>query len=80
MKHAIRSEFRKLRTTRTGWGLLAGVAVLTALGAWGTLLGPNTVAGAALQTLPLFIAATVATTVMALVLGVRSYTDEARHG
>ena len=32
-------------TTRTVWGLLAGVVVLTGLGAWGTLLGPNTVPG-----------------------------------
>lgn len=80
MKQAIRSEFRKLRTTRTVWGLLAGVVVLTALGSWGTLVGPNTVSGAALQSLPLYIAATVATTVLAVVLGVRSYTDEARHG
>ena len=80
MKHAMRSEFRKLMTTRTVWGLLAGVVVLTGLGAWGTLLGPNTVAGARLETLPLFIAALVAVTVMAVVLGVRAYTDEARHG
>jgi ABC-2 type transport system permease protein len=74
------SEFRKLTTTRSVWGLLAGVVVLTGLGAWGTLLGPNTVAGAALATLPLFIAAVVAVTVMSVVLGVRAYTDEARHG
>ena len=80
MTYAIKSEFRKLMTTRSVWGLLAGVVVLTGLGAWGTLLGPNTVPGAALETLPLFIAAIVAVTVMALVLGVRAYTDEARHG
>ena len=39
MRYAMRSEFRKLMTTRTVWGLLAGVVVLTGLGAWGTLLG-----------------------------------------
>ena len=37
MNDVIRSEFRKLRTTRTAFGLLAGVVALTGLAIWGSL-------------------------------------------
>lgn len=81
MMHEIRSELRKLRTTRTIWGLLGAVAVLTALGAWGTLAGSDAeFAGARLEGLPVFLVATTVVAALAVVTGVRAYTDEARHG
>ena len=39
MNDVIRSEFRKLRTTRTAFGLLAGAVALTGLALWGSLSG-----------------------------------------
>ena len=37
MKEQIRSEYRKLRTTRSVWGLLAGLVALSGLATWGIL-------------------------------------------
>ena len=80
MKAQIASELRKLRTTRTVWGLIAGVVALSALGAWGILSSGGIAAGVPLVGLPVFIAGLTATVVLAVVMGTRSYTDEARHG
>lgn len=80
MKAQIASELRKLRTTRTVWGLLAGVVALSVLGAWGILSSGGVTAGATLAGLPVFLAGSTVTVVLAMVMGTRSYTDEARHG
>jgi ABC-type transport system involved in multi-copper enzyme maturation permease subunit len=81
MRHEIRSEFRKLRTTRTVWGLLGAVAALTGLGAWGVLAGSEAeFAGASLDGLPVFLVATTVVAALAVVAGVRAYTDEVRYG
>jgi ABC-2 type transport system permease protein len=80
MKDQIRSEFRKLRTTRSVWGLLAGLLALTGLATWGILANIDTGAVVALTSVPVFIELMVIVPVFVLVLGIRAYTDEARHG
>jgi hypothetical protein len=80
MKEAIRSEWLKLRTTRTAKGLLAGVLALTALASWGTLHETGPGAAGSVAGLPLFLVASWGVAVLTLVLGIRSVTDEVRHG
>lgn len=76
----ISSEARKLLTTRSVWGLLGGTIVLSGLAAWAvaahvSLTGPIGLAG-----LPGFQEMMALVPALVLVLGIRSYTDEARHG
>jgi ABC-2 type transport system permease protein len=78
MKHQIRSEYRKLRTTRTVWGLLAGLVALTGLATWGIIAHTSLGASAALTSLPVVVPLMMVVPIF--VLGVRAYTDEARHG
>jgi ABC-2 type transport system permease protein len=81
MRRQMRSEWRKIRTTRTVWGLLAGLVALIALAAIGALThappsrfrGPLT--SQALLGIPVF-----SLTIFSLVMGLRSFTDEFRHG
>jgi ABC-2 type transport system permease protein len=80
MKDQIRSEYRKLRTTRSVWGLLAGLAALTALATWGIIAHTSLGASAALTSLPVIVPLMMVVPIFTLVLGVRAYTDEARHG
>ncbi len=80
MKDQIRSEYRKLRTTRTIWGLLAGLVALSGLATWGILASTSLGVSAALTSLPVVVPLVMVVPVFALVLGVRAYTDEARHG
>lgn len=80
MKDQIRSEYRKLRTTRTVWGLLAGLVALTGLATWGIIAHTSLGASAALTSLPVVVPLMMVVPVFTLVLGVRAYTDEARHG
>ncbi|MGZ8632032.1 MAG: ABC transporter permease subunit [Actinomycetota bacterium] len=80
MKDQIRSEFRKLRTTRSVWGLFAGLLALTGLATWGILANIEVGAAVALTSLPVFLELMVIVPVFVLVLGIRAYTDEARHG
>ena len=51
MKDQIRSEYRKLRTTRTIWGLLAGLVALSGLATWGILASTSLGVSAALNAL-----------------------------
>jgi ABC-2 type transport system permease protein len=78
MNAVLRSEFRKLRTTRTAFGLLAGAVVLAGLALWGSLSSATPAELAAGLTAPFGYAGIVIMFVM--VLGIRSFTDEARHG
>ena len=80
MKEQIRSEYRKLRTTRTIWGLLAGLVALSGLATWGILASTHLGASVTLTSLPVIVPLVMVVPVFALVLGVRAYTDEARHG
>ena len=81
MKRQIVSEFRKLRTTRSAWGLLAGALALVALGVVGVLWESNDVVLARpMVAQPMFHVALSLTWVFVLILGVRSFTDEFRNG
>jgi ABC-type transport system involved in multi-copper enzyme maturation permease subunit len=81
MKNQIVSEIRKLRTTRSAWGLLTGSLGLVALGVVGVLWESTP----ASLTVPLaarsvtHVALSV-TWVFVLILGLRSFTDEFRNG
>ena len=81
MRNQIVSEMRKLRTTRSGWGLLIGSLGLVALGVVGVLWEstPATLA-APLASQPVTHVAISATWLFVLILGLRSFTDEFRNG
>ena len=81
MKQQIVSEFRKLRTTRSAWGLLAGSLALVALGVVGVLWESHRATLAApLAAQPMLHVAVSLTWVFVMILGVRSFTDEFRNG
>jgi ABC-2 type transport system permease protein len=81
MNDVIRSEFRKLRTTRTAFGLLAGTVALTGLALWGSLSSATPAELAAGLTSPFGYAGVVIIIMLfVMVLGIRSFTDEVRHG
>ena len=75
MRHQLISEFRKLWTTWTGWGLLIALLAVTAMGVVGVLLGKGPVTGLPFLNVPMGIA-----WAFVLILGLRSFTDEFRHG
>jgi len=81
MIDTIRSEFLKVRTTRTAGGLFAGLLLLAGLAMWGTLANatPEEL-GIALSSTQVIIGVLVVIPVFVLVLGIRSFTDEVRHG
>jgi ABC-2 type transport system permease protein len=81
MKEQIVSEFRKLTTTRTGLGLLAGLLAIVAFGSWavaGRVAGPDLALPLHVQ--PFLVVAVGALPAFALILGIRSFTDEFRNG
>ena len=81
MNDAIRSEFRKLRTTRTAFGLLAGAVVLDGARAWGSLGGATHAELAAGLSSPYgYAGVLIIVALFVLVFAIRSYTDEVRHG
>jgi len=81
MNAVLRSEFRKLRTTRTAFGLLAGAVLLAGLALWGSLSSATPAELAAGLTAPFGYAGIVIIVMLfVMVLGIRSFTDEARHG
>ena len=81
MNDVIRSEFRKLRTTRTAFALLAGAVVLTGLALWGALGSATHVELAAGLSSPYgYAGVLIIVALFVLVFAIRSYTDEVRHG
>ena len=81
MKQQIVSEFRKLHTTRSAWGLLAGSLGLVALGVVAVLWESNhTTLAAPLADQPVLHIALSLTWVFVMILGLRSFTDEFRNG
>jgi ABC-2 type transport system permease protein len=81
MIDTIRSEFLKIRTTRTAGGLFAGLLLLAGLAMWGTLANATPAElGIALSSTQVITGVLVVIPVFVLVLGIRSFTDEVRHG
>jgi ABC-2 type transport system permease protein len=80
MRNQIASEWRKLRTTRSVYGLLGGAVGLAGLAAWAMVATMHFGPSVALATLPGFAEMMVIVPIFVVVLGIRSYTDEARHG
>jgi ABC-2 type transport system permease protein len=78
----ITAEVRKLRTTRTLWGLLAGLVVLVGASVIEMLLNipPNEFDVSRLEASPLAAPTAFMVTIFAVVAGVRSFTDEFRFG
>jgi ABC-type transport system involved in multi-copper enzyme maturation permease subunit len=81
MRNQIVSEIRKLRTTRSGWGLLAGSSGLVGLGVVGVLWESKATSLAApLAAQSVTHVALSVTWLFVLILGLRSFTDEFRNG
>jgi ABC-type transport system involved in multi-copper enzyme maturation permease subunit len=81
MDRTIRSEFRKMRTTRSALSLLAGLIALSVAATWGVAAQASPAELATALTRPnALLAIVIALPVFVAVLGIRSYTDEVRHG
>lgn len=81
MIDTIRSEFLKLRTTRTAGGLAAGLLALTGLAIWGSVANASPAKLAmGLSSTEVLIPLLLVIPVLVLILGIRSFTDEFRHG
>jgi len=81
MNDVLRSEFRKLRTTRTAFGLLAGTIVVTGLAMWGSMSSATPAELAAGLSHPFgYAGVLIIVMLFVVVLGIRSFTDEVRHG
>jgi len=77
----LRAELRKLATTRTSLGLLVGAMAVTALSAFSTTASADPASLAEpLHTQQVFVLASMNIGLFALILGIRSFTDEFRHG
>jgi len=75
MNAVLRSEFLKLRTTRSALGLLAGTVVLAGLALWGSLSSATPAELAAGLTAPFGYAGIVIIVMLfVMVLGIRSFT------
>lgn len=81
MRNQIVSELRKLRTTRSAWGLLAGALGLVALGVGGGLWQATDASlTAPLAAQPMLRVSLSVTWVFVMIIGLRSFTDEFRNG
>lgn len=80
MRALVGSELRKLRTTRSSWGLLAGMLAMVAVGTTSIISeSPAEELHKPLHEQPLMLMLTY-TRLFVLVLGVKVATDEFRHG
>lgn len=81
MKEQIISELRKLTTTRTAYALLAALVAVAGLGTVAVITdGPPTSVGIPLQRQAFLSVVLSITPLFALLLGIRSFTDEFRFG
>lgn len=80
MRNQITAEVRKLLTTRSVWGLLAGTMLVSGLAAWAMTANLDVAGSVGLSGLPGFQEMMGLVPAFVLVLSIRSYTDEARHG
>lgn len=82
MRNQIASEVRKLTSTRSAYWLLAGLVLVVAFGT-GSVVGADqmtTDLNAPLERQPFLLFPMTVTTVFTMILGIRSFTDEFRHG
>ncbi len=81
MRGLVKAEFIKLASTRTALGLAVGAIAVAGLGAISTILSakPEDLARA-VHDQQFFMLASINLAMFALVLGIRSFTDEFRHG
>jgi ABC-2 type transport system permease protein len=82
MRNQIASEIRKLTSTRSAYWLLAGLVLVVAFGT-ASVVGADqmtTDLDAPLQHQPFLLFPMTVTTVFTMILGIRSFTDEFRHG
>lgn len=81
MSDLIRGEIRKILTARTGLGIVVGAALVVALGTFSTVMSvePGKLTGPIHDQMFYFLAS-INLGVFALILGVRGFTDEYRHG
>jgi ABC-2 type transport system permease protein len=81
MRRLLRAELVKLATTRTAIGLVAGGAAVAALGAFSTIMsGQPAELDRPLHEHTFFLLASINLSLFAVVLGIRGFTDEFRHG
>lgn len=81
MRNQIVSEFRKLSTTRSAWGLLAGLLGLIGFGVVGGLWQASSASLAVPVASQIMLRVPMAVTwVFVMILGLRSFTDEFRNG
>ena len=81
MRTLLRAELVKLATTRTAIGLVAGGAAVAALGAVSTIMsGQPAELARPLQEQTFSLLASINLSLFAVVLGIRGFTDEFRHG
>ena len=81
MRSLARAELVKLVTTRTAIGLVAGGAAVAALGAVSTVTsGQPAELAKPLHEQTFFLLASINLSLFAVVLGIRGFTDEFRHG
>ncbi len=81
MRGSVRAEFIKLATTKTMLGLVLGAIAVAGLGATSTILSakPEDLTRA-VHDQHFFMLASINLAMFALVLGIRTFTDEFRHG
>ncbi|HVF73400.1 MAG TPA: hypothetical protein VM938_00015 [Acidimicrobiales bacterium] len=81
MPGLVRAELIKLTTTKTALGLVVGGSAVAALGAFSTIMSASTEDLARpVHDQHFFMLASINLALFALVLGIRSVTDEFRHG
>jgi ABC-2 type transport system permease protein len=81
MRNQVVSELRKLRTTRSVWGLLGALLAVVALGTWGALWAvPNASLAVSLAYQRFLNVPMSLVSIFVMILGLRSFTDEFRHG
>jgi ABC-2 type transport system permease protein len=81
MRDTIRAEVRKIRSTRSAIGLLLGMVALCGLATWGAAASATPAQLATSLSKPnALLGIVIALPVFAAVLGIRSFTDEFRHG
>ena len=81
MRTLVRAEFIKLATTKTVLGLAVGAAAVAALGAVSTIMSAGSEdLSRAMHDQPFFMLASINLAMFAIVVGIRTFTDEFRHG